>query len=48
VQERIDARNHMESLLFQARHDLDETFKGKLPVEEEEALKKALEVGGST
>jgi hypothetical protein len=43
-QERIDARNHLESLLFQVKTDLEDSLKGKLPAEDEEALKKAVEV----
>lgn len=41
--ERVDAKNHLESLLFQIRHDLDDGLKGKLPQEEEDALKRAVE-----
>ena len=41
--ERVDARNHLESLLFQVRSELEDGLKGKLPQEEEEALRKAVD-----
>ncbi|EWM26556.1 luminal binding protein [Nannochloropsis gaditana] len=42
--ERVDARNHLEGLMFQVKHEMEEGgLKGKLPQEEEEALKKVLE-----
>lgn len=48
MQERIEAKNHMESLMFQIKSELDDSLKGKLPAEEEETLKKAVEVSRSS
>jgi len=46
MQERIDARNGLESYIFNVRHAVDDQLKGKLSPEDEEVLKKAADVRG--